>query len=496
MSFKKKYYLSLIFLFIISSFFRLYRISSLTGFLGDQGRTGIVIYNAFVNKTFPLAGPPVLTGQHLGPFFYYIIAPVLVLFNFNPVSIAVFICLLDTISAVILFYIGTQLFGFSLGFLIALLYTVSPYLVTASRQIWEPTLIPFFVTILLFSFLKVYKEKKIAYTILTYSSLGILLQLHYPNILLFIPTTFFFLWIFLHEKNTQRKRLIIWTSIGIVLFLLTLFPFLFYEGMHEFSDLRDIIYLLLFPVTSHQSSSLFYINSIDFTFRLFKYVFPIHNVYIISVLAIITSITPLIYKKNFWHILFVIWFFTGIISLSLYRGVVFNHYLNFLVPIPFLIFGSFLNSLKNTAMKNSVLILLLVLILLHISHTDIFSNGSNDISRTQRITNEIIQLSKRRKFSFTLLSSESFSDLHYRYFFSLKHYLPQPITHTDYPLLFIICEKGPCPSLSEMRQATSVTAMCSSDHCEGNYPRIDLRFWKLKSLKIIDNSSIFLYERI
>ena len=141
---KKTILLALFFLVFISTFLRLYRISQLTEFLGDQGRTGMVIYEAWMTKTIPLAGPTVLSGQHLGPFFYYLMAPSFILSGFNPLGPSMFTAILGVVTVVLLFYISNKLFGFWIGFFIALLYAVSPSIITQDRIIWEPNAIPFF----------------------------------------------------------------------------------------------------------------------------------------------------------------------------------------------------------------------------------------------------------------------------------------------------------------------------------------------------------------
>src|SRR5512135_3394681 len=54
---------------------RFWHIGELTEFLGDQGRTMMILSEWVRTGVAPLAGPTTLTGQHLGPMFYYLILP-------------------------------------------------------------------------------------------------------------------------------------------------------------------------------------------------------------------------------------------------------------------------------------------------------------------------------------------------------------------------------------------------------------------------------------
>src|SRR3989344_8991467 len=100
-----------IMLIVIAALFRLWRISELTEFLGDHGRTGMVIYDAWKTGVPPLAGPTVLSGQHLGPFFYYLIGPAFILGGFNPIIPSIFMALLGVASVGLLFILGKRFFG-------------------------------------------------------------------------------------------------------------------------------------------------------------------------------------------------------------------------------------------------------------------------------------------------------------------------------------------------------------------------------------------------
>src|SRR4030065_1847158 len=75
---------------LIGAFFRLYRIGEYMTFLGDEGRDAIIVRRLLVNFDPILIGPRTSIGDmYLGPLYYYMMAPFLLLANFSPVGPAI-----------------------------------------------------------------------------------------------------------------------------------------------------------------------------------------------------------------------------------------------------------------------------------------------------------------------------------------------------------------------------------------------------------------------
>ncbi len=71
----------LVTILIFASFMRLYRISDYMTFLGDEGRDAIVARD-ILHGNFTLLGPRASAGDFfLGPIYYYMMAPFLLLTN-------------------------------------------------------------------------------------------------------------------------------------------------------------------------------------------------------------------------------------------------------------------------------------------------------------------------------------------------------------------------------------------------------------------------------
>lgn len=477
---------------LLALFLRLYRIGELTEFLGDQGRTGIHIYNAWKVRQPPLVGPTVLTGEHLGPAFYYLMAPAFVIGRFNPVWPAVATALFGVASVVLLWMLGERLFGWKMASVTSLLYAVSPQIVRQERILWEPNLIPFFALLYVFSVCKIMKEGKLGYFALTGVSVGILIQLHYPN-LVFIPLTVLasiWMWFARRLFNWRIKFLVGAYIFGLLVFFVVLAPFLYYEVMQGFVDLAGIAKVVFSSGQELLPKGVILHNFLDYAGRIIGRVVPLGSQWQIAfVLLIIAGVNVLI--KDPILLISTLLFLGGISVLSFYKGVVYNHYLNFLLPIPFLGIGYIAYALRKKVPYAIVACALLVLAVMHLTKTDIFQPGFNDIARTKRAVEAMIQEANGEPFSFTLISSRSFSDLHYRYFFKIKGVQPQPITSNDYTRLFLVCEKGTCPTSDELLKQKQIRALCYEDNCQGEYPYIFIDQWKPVSYKTLPQATLY-----
>src|SRR5258708_28233079 len=111
---------------IIAAFLRLYKIGDYMTFLGDEGRDVLVVYNILHGK-FTLLGPTSSVGGFfLGPLYYYLMAPFLWLFNYDPVGPAVMVALFGTVTVYLVYKIGSEFFNERAGIIAAILYAISP----------------------------------------------------------------------------------------------------------------------------------------------------------------------------------------------------------------------------------------------------------------------------------------------------------------------------------------------------------------------------------
>lgn len=478
-------------LIVTAAVFRLWRINELTEFLGDQGRTGLVIYNAWKTKTVPLVGPTVLSGQYLGPFFYYLIGPAFIIGRFNPVAPSIFMALLGIFSVYFLFRVASRLWGLWIGWASAMLFAVGAYHLQADRTIWEPTVIPLFMLLYLWCIYSLVDKRRYWHLLPMGAIVGILIQLHYPN-MFFVGLSIVVLLYLLVTKRTHKKTVILWFLAGIAGFLLILSPFLWYEAQHGWVDLREIANIFISGGTGGPSTYSYTERLIDASFKLFGYLAPKAPRLFILFLQLFVFFAVFL-RRTFWSIFFMGWYLLGIAMIGFYRGVVFDHYLFFLLPLPYLLLGHAAWSLRTYIPTFVIVCAIGWLAVINVRNTDILSFGPNDISRARGIVEEVRMSAKNQPFSFTLTSSRSFSDLHYRYFFKLAGLEPKPITDTAYGTLFLVCDQRPCPTRDQMRQKSRVEAMCFEPHCKGPYPTVDLSSWELVATYYIPEGWVYMF---
>src|SRR3989338_740654 len=85
-------YIILMIILFSAFFIRIYRLNDLLGFYYDQGRDALVIWKLWHEGKPFLIGPVTgLSGIFLGPFYYYLIAPLYLIGKGDPVFPAFFL---------------------------------------------------------------------------------------------------------------------------------------------------------------------------------------------------------------------------------------------------------------------------------------------------------------------------------------------------------------------------------------------------------------------
>lgn len=491
----KKRIVAVVLLLFVALVLRLYKIEEHTEFLGDQGSAGVVIYESFLNRTIPLLGPAVSTGQRPGPFFYYLIAPSLILFNFNPVAPAVFFAFLSVISVFLLWYLGTKLYSFWIGMALATFWAVSPLLVTQGRTFWNPSPIPILSAFLLFCFYKIHTERRYWYFLLIGFINAALVQLHYSNIIsILVSIIFCFIILIQSRKQKMLKTVFLWSIGGIGVFLVVLSPFIFYEVTHGFENIRSVLLMFLFPDIDKTIVVQVKNSPLTMSSNVFWYILPISNTNLMLLVQAIVLLLPF-FLLPVWYRFGMLWYLSGIVLLSFYKGPMYDHYLSMFLPLAFLIFGALLSGVEKYIPKAILIILVSCLIGFQISRLDVASSGNMDIPRTREITAEMIRQSNGKPFSFTLIGSRSFSDYHYRFFFRMNNVRPVDTENKEFRTLFLVCDKTPCPPAEDVQKRDELQVVCFDLHCKTWYPHLFMSDWQLVTWKDLVNGRLYTFAR-
>ena len=170
----------------MAAFLRLYRIADYMTFLGDEGRDVLTVKH-ILDGQFTLLGPRSSAADfYYGPIYFYMIAPFLFLFHYDPVGPAVFIGILGVITVFLLYKIGKEFFGSIAGLVAAALYAISPVIITYSHSSWNPNPLPFVSLLMLYTLYHGLKKPHWSRFGLVGFLLGIALQLQYIALFLVI----------------------------------------------------------------------------------------------------------------------------------------------------------------------------------------------------------------------------------------------------------------------------------------------------------------------
>src|SRR3989304_9359692 len=235
----------LLIIILLAAFLRLYRISEYMTFLGDEGRDVIIVRRLLVNADPILIGPGSSIGNmYLGPLYYYMMAPALLLAGYSPAGPAVQIALLGVASVGFIWYVGRQWFGRVAGLTSAFLYSLSPVVIYYSRSSWNPNIMPFFALLCIWATWQFFKNDKFRWIIVAGISFAFVLQSHYLGLLLG-PVVGLYWLLKLIRIRSNKKQLSSFTKnslISLIAFAFLMSPLVIFDarnGFQNFSAMKE-----------------------------------------------------------------------------------------------------------------------------------------------------------------------------------------------------------------------------------------------------------------
>lgn len=436
---------------IIAAFCRLYKIDQYMTFLGDEGRDVIIVRRFLTQLHPPLIGPGTSIGNmYLGPLYYYMMALPLLIANFSPVGPAVQVALLGVATVFLIWYIGREWFGKVGGMVAAGLYAISPAAIVFSRSSWNPNIMPFFALISIYSIWKVWNDKRFSWLIVLGVSFAFVIQSHYLGLLL-APTLFIY-WIlsFIKIRKTDAQKYFVKNSIiGFVAFLLLMSPLFIFDIRHGGTNFKALETFVVSDSDIGFSAGTYLSKITSISYMAVSNLIAAENSYLsIAILAVImfTIIRVLITKKILSPIgLVILWFILGIAGISLLKGAVYNHYLGFLFPVPFLIIGSIAQKLQKLRASTSLYIAFVLLIIFtNLTKLPILSDPTYQMQRAISVAKVIQEKANGERFNLATISDLNNRDV-YQYFLmvwgdKVVDTDPSSLTFTVTDQLFVVCE--------------------------------------------------------
>lgn len=435
---------------LIATFTRFYRIDATITFLEDEGRDLLVV-KRLLDTARPIAlGPQTSTGNmYLGPFYYYFIAPALVISNFHPIGPTALIAVTGVITTYLLYVLGSKWFGKTAGLIAASLFAVMPAAVHMSRNSWNPNLMPFISTIFIYLAHTVVVEKKqtVRNMLLLGVFAGILVQLHYMSLVIYIPLSVFFI----KSQDKDIKKITTNTAIALIGFALSLLPYIIFEVKNDFVNTNSVIRFIKSedqPNIRYTAPVSHVVGRIDVASkRLFGSLFghgslsPEPYSGLIAIIFFILITISLIDKKiSKSHQFLSVLLLGSIAIIGLYQENIHLHYLGFLYPLVLLI-SSHLATSKLSVVRIATSIAIIMSVIYTIPQTAGYlrSGETNQIIRPQRAAQYISTTASNREYN--VVSAPDTNTSPYQYFLSLSQNKP---SNELQDTLFIICQDKPC----------------------------------------------------
>ena len=241
-------------------------------------------------------------------------------------------------------------------------------------------------------------------------------------------------------------------------------PLLFFDIRHNFMNYHNIT---TFFLEKNSQSSLNLISTFSSVYTIYtqkligRYIVGENEILTLVIAAV--SLVPIfkflfdfkVRKKfNFTFFVITIWLFIGLILLALLNQQIYDHYLNFINPTPYLLLAGFLSLFNKKVQMILSFILVITLLITNFYKNPLLNPANNQVYRTQQVARFIIDKSENKPFNFALIAARNY-DSAYQYYLDVYGHKPAaiPIEITDQ--LFVVCEDLICNPINHPKYEIS-----------------------------------------
>jgi hypothetical protein len=251
---KDPFLITLIILIFIGIVLRFYNFTGFVTYLGDQGRDTIVMRRIVTLEHLPGIGASSSVGSlFLGPFYYYLVAPWLLITGFNPVGPALGVAFFSTLFIAVMYYVAKDLFDKKVAIIAAALTALSYTMVWFARFSWNPNLLPFSSLLTFYFFVRAQQKHRASDFFLAGVFLSISTQFHYVSLAFGLPISLLFVY-YGFQKRTELKNVLTNLASMVFGFALLQAPLIIFEFKNNF--INTMGFLKLFT-ESHDSGRSF-----------------------------------------------------------------------------------------------------------------------------------------------------------------------------------------------------------------------------------------------
>jgi len=403
---KIKFFLVL-FLFSIFLFLRTYKLNGSLEFFSDMGRDLYTLIVALQDKKPILLGPSIsFLPLNQSPIYFYLLLPVFILTNYSLYTAVISINLIYLIifASIFYFYKKNNLF-FSITWLVFLLFTFHPEIITQIRYPWNPSFTPPFLVLALLALFKLRKKYTRLQAVIFSLSLAIATGITYS----LVPTVLILLLYSLYLRRKNIKELVNFLAIWCLSFLLIFSPIFIFEIRHDFFFSKR---LMMGEPWIDKPEILYLKKFLDLT----SFILGSKKIYLIYVTASALIANLLLDKKNRYYRLFLALFLTSFILTWLMPFELYSHY----------IFGVLILWFFTLAFLKKYLFwpLLILLLFSWLANTQISKYLEPAKRTTTQLENCVAQVCQKINFTPTFASTQAWYDYHaaYDFLFLLNKY--------------------------------------------------------------------------
>jgi 4-amino-4-deoxy-L-arabinose transferase-like glycosyltransferase len=379
----------LLIIFIIHIFLRFYQLERRLNFGLDQADNASIAKSIIVDHNFPLVGMVAKgnSGFHIGPLYYYFVAVIYWIFNFNPISSGVVAGLASVITFFAIYFVAKKLFSNNIALISVGIHTVSYFVIESDRLQWPVNLITPISFLIFYSLYRVLTGR-VKYLLFLSAMLGLSLHIHFTSVFYFI-ITFLTLPFFPRTKKTIKYILF-----SIPIFLLFMVPNIISEISKGSSETGNLLaYVNTYYHGFHLTRVLQLTNDAFIELQLImKGWFHDMNYLVVIAFFIVYLFSKRSRGKYIMSYLIALWLIVPWFAFSVYKGEISNYYFFSTRPIAILILAYLtyrIYNVRNILPKIAIIIFWLYFSYVNVSRFFIPTHG-NLKENTDRVK-EILQ---------------------------------------------------------------------------------------------------------
>lgn len=501
---KKVYIVFMVLLAVCAIFLRFYRIPEYLMFLSDQGRDAIVLKRLVTLEKLVFVGPTTSIGNvFTGPFYYYLVAPFMLIFRLNPVGPAYGVALINSLGLLgVTVYIKKR-YGKLASIIFLFFAGLSSTQIFQSRYSWNPNPVPLFTMLTLISWQQALESRKKIFFCLTGLLCGFSLQLHYITIVTLFPILLSLgIWVVNKREHPQTKNrnvsfFLSRVAYCFLAFVASFIPLILFEIRNHFINTRALF--LAFgtnevraktPYIDRMADTIVSFINHSFTFSIDAKLAP--YLFIVVLVVLVSFFIGRKKKVDLFLVWLAIIVVSNILILALLEVGRHVHYFNPSYWAVYTLLSIAIASLFHTLRSKHtqiVGIIIIILILFLYARAQIISlsflfepyRKSTQISQAKEVATYIISQVSNEKYQVVGLPFFE-TEGHYRYF--LEYFNRRPMsadTLGDPKELFVICHE-----LAKSDCDIPGNAQWQLADFQNKHPN-----WKVASTKLIENVRIF-----